>query len=135
MDNIDISTSGKNKTPISTNSIEVYNKKTLGDEIRRLTIANAQLITNKIKIKKAKVNLKTDKTQLFDEKNSLVAKRKKLRTEIATLNTTGPSNISIRRHQDPLLRPTRDKLKAKRPLPFDSSKENFQKFFIKIRYY
>ncbi len=62
----------------------------------------------------------------------MVAKKKKLRTEIATLNTT---NVPIRSYQDPLLRPIQNKLKTKRPSPFDGLKKNFQRFFIKIRYY
>ncbi len=41
---------------------------------------------DKIETKKIKVNLEIDKAQLFDKKNSLVTKRKKLRAEIAILN-------------------------------------------------
>ncbi len=48
-----------------------------------------------MEIEKVKVNLKIDKTQLFDEKNSLVAKKEELRTEIVTLNI---ANISIRNY-------------------------------------
>ena len=71
---------------------------------------------------KAKVNLETDKVQLFGEKNSLIVKREELRTEIVVLNAT---NVLIYGHQDPFLKPTRDKLKIKRPLFFNSLKENF----------
>ncbi len=84
---------------------------------------------------KAKVNLKADKTYLLGEKNSLVAKRKELRAEIIALNAAGSSNIPIRGYQDPLLRSTQDKLKVKRPSPFDGTKENLQRFFIRTRYY
>src|SRR6266699_3083830 len=87
---------------------------------------------DKIKTKKTRVNLKADKTQLFDEKNFLVVKREELRTEIVTLNIV---NVLVRRYQDPLLRPTRDKFKAKRSLSFDGLKKNFQRFFIRARYY
>ncbi len=105
MDSTDISISNKGKAFISTNDIEAYNKEILNNEIRRLTIANVQLITNKIETEKIKVNLKTDKIQLFDKKNSLVVKKEKLRTKIATLNAIGPSNVPIRRYQDPFLKP------------------------------
>ncbi len=98
LDNTDISTSNKGKTPISTNDIEAYNKETLDDEIRKLTTANVQLMVNKIETKKTKVNLETNKVRLLGEKNSLVVKRKKLRTEITTLNIAGPSNVSTREH-------------------------------------
>jgi len=98
LDNTDISISNKNKTFVSTSDIEAYNKETLNDKIYKLTTTNIQLMVNKIKIEKAKVNLEVDKTQLFDKKNSLIAKKKELRAEIATLNTTGSSNVSIRRH-------------------------------------
>jgi len=45
--------------------------------------------------KKVKVNLEIDKIRLFNEKNSLVAKREELRAEIAVLNAT---NILVRNH-------------------------------------
>ncbi len=125
MDNTDISTSGKGKTPVSTNDIEAYNKETLGDEIRRLITANAQLIINKMKTEKIKINLEVDKVQLFDKKNSLVVKRKKLRAKIVILNVAGSSNVSIRKHQNILLRSTQNKFKVKRPPLFDNLKENF----------
>ncbi len=71
-----MSTSGKGKAPTSTNNVKAYNKKVLNDKIYRLIIANAQLITDKIEIEKAKVNLEIDKIQLFGGKNSLVVKKK-----------------------------------------------------------
>ncbi len=70
---------------------------------------------------KAKVNLETNRTRLFGKKNSLVAKRKKLRTKIVALNA---ANVPIRKHQDPFLKPIRDKFKAKRSPPFDGLKKN-----------
>ncbi len=95
MDSTDISTLGKGKTPASTSGIEAYSKEVLGNEIRRLTIVNIQLMTNKMETEKTKINLETDRVQLFDEKNSLVVKREKLRAEIVALNTI---NILIRSH-------------------------------------
>jgi len=132
LDNTDISILGKGKAPASTNGVEAYSKEALDDKICRLTTANAQLMTDKMETEKTRVNLKADRAQLFGEKNSLVAKREKLRTEIAMLNT---ANIPVRSYQDPLLKPTRDKLKAKRSPSFDGLKKNFQKFFIGTRYY
>jgi len=132
LDNTNISTLGKGKAPVSTNDIEAYNKETLNNEIRKLTATNTQLMTNKIKTEKTKVNLETDKIQLLDEKNSLVIKKEELWAEIAALNII---NVLVRSHQNPFLRPIRDKFKTKRPLPFDNLKENLQKFFIRIRYY
>ncbi len=119
----------------STNGIKAYNKETLNDEIRRLTTANIQLMTDKMETEKAKVNLEVDRVQLFGEKNSLVVKRKEFRAEIVALNAAGPSNILVYKHQDLFLKPTQDKLKAERLSPFDDIKENFQRFFIGIRYY
>ncbi len=130
-----MSTSGKSKTPAFTNSIEAYNKETLGDKIRRLTTANVQLITNKMETEKAKVNLEANRARLFNEKNSLITKKKELRTEIIILNATRLSNVLIRGHQNPFLRSIQDKFKAKKPPSFDSLKENFQRFFTKTRYY
>ena len=88
-----------------------------------------------MEIEKTKVNLEADKIRLFGEKNLLVVKRKELRAEIVVLNAVKPPNVLVRGYQDPFLRPIRDKFKAKRPTPFDGIKENFQRFFIKIRYY
>ncbi len=82
-------------------------------------------MTDKIEIEKIRINLETDKIRLFDEKNSLVAKKKELRTKIVTLNTAGFFNVLIYGHQDPSLGPIRDKFKAKRLPPFDGLKENF----------
>ncbi len=90
-----MSTSNKGKTPISTNGIEAYSKEILGDEIRRLITANVQLITDKIKTEKTRVNLETDRARLFGEKNSLIIKREELRAEIVALNAT---NVPIRSH-------------------------------------
>ncbi len=99
--------------PIFTNDIKTYNKKTLNDKIYRLTTINVQLITNKMKTEKIKVNLETNKAQLFDKKNFLIAKRKKLRIKIVILNIAGPFNISIHNHQNPLLKSIQDKFKTK----------------------
>ncbi len=61
LNNINISISDKGKTLIFTNDIEAYSKKTLSNKICRLTTTNIQLITNKIKTKKTKINLKPNK--------------------------------------------------------------------------
>ncbi len=92
-------------------------------------------MTNKIESEKVKINLEADRMRLLGEKNSLIVKREEFRIEIVILNATGPFNILICRYQDLFLRLIRDKFKAKRPIPFDNIKENFQRFFIKIRYY
>ncbi len=73
-----MSTLGKGKASVFTNDVEAYNKKTLSDKIRRLTTTNVQLMIDKIKTEKVKVNLKANKVRLFGEKNSLVAKKKEL---------------------------------------------------------
>jgi len=96
LDSTDISTSSKSKASASINDVKTYNKKILNDKIRRLIVANIQLIIDKIETEKTRVNLETDKTRLFDEKNSLIVKKEKLRTEIVILNIAGSSNISIR---------------------------------------
>jgi len=96
LDSTDISTSGKGKAPASTNGIEAYSKETLNNKIRRLTAANAQLVADKTETEKARVNLEADRARLFDEKNSLVAKREELRAEIAALNATRPPNVPVR---------------------------------------
>ena len=84
---------------------------------------------------KARVNLEADRTRLFDEKNSLIIKRKELQAEIVILNAAGYFNVLVRSYQDLLLRLIRDKFKAKRSLSFDNLKKNFQRFFIRTRYY
>ncbi len=68
----------KGKTFVSTSGIEAYNKEAFGNEIRRLTTANAQLVTDIMETKKTRINLETDKTRLFGEKNSLIVKKKEL---------------------------------------------------------
>ena len=62
-------------------------------------------MTDKMKTEKTKVNLEADKVRLFGEKNSLVVKRKELRTEIVALYAVGSSNVLIYGHQNPFLRP------------------------------
>ncbi len=121
--------------PISTSGVEAYNKKILDDKICRLITTNIQLVADKIETEKAKVNLETDRMRLFDKKNSLIAKKEEFRAEIIILNAAGSSNVSICKHQNLFLRPTQNKLKVKRPPFFDNLKKNFQKFFIRIRYY
>ena len=119
-----MSTLGKGKTSASVSSTKAYTKEQLAAEIQRLSTANVQLINDKIETEKIKVNLEADRVRLLGEKNSLVAKREELRVEIAALNAVGLSNAPIRGHQDPLLNQGRDKLKAKRPPPFNNLKKN-----------
>ena len=92
----------KDKAPVSINGIKAYSKEVLSDKIRRLTIANVQLMIDKMESEKIKINLEVNRARLFGEKNSLVTKREKLRTEIITLNAV---NILIRSYQDPFLKP------------------------------
>ncbi len=66
------------------------------------------------------------------EKNSLIVKKEELRTKIAALNQVGPSNIVT---IVVILSFGYDKLKAKRPFPFDGLKENLQRFFTGINFY
>ncbi len=63
---------------VLTSNIEAYSKEALNNKICRLIAANTQLMVNKMKTEKAKVNLKADKIKLFGKKNSLVVKRKEL---------------------------------------------------------
>ncbi len=85
----------KSKALVFTNGVEVYSKEALRDEIRRLIMANIQLMTDKMKTEKARVNLEADRVRLFDKKNSLVAKREELRAEIVMLNI---ANVLIYGH-------------------------------------
>jgi len=96
LDNTDIFTSGKDKTPVSTNSIEAYIKELLVVEIQRFITTNVQLITDKMKIERTKVNLEADKVRLLKEKNSLVVKKEKLQVEIAVINAVRSSNALVR---------------------------------------
>ncbi len=98
MDSTNISISGKGKAPISTSGIEAYSKEVLGNEIRKLTITNVQLVIDKMKTEKVRVNLEADRTQLLSEKNSLVVKKKELRAEIVILNAAGLFNILVCDH-------------------------------------
>jgi len=65
LDNTDISILGKSKAPVSTSGIEAYSKEALGDEIRRLTAVNAQLVTDKMETEKARVNLEANRARLL----------------------------------------------------------------------
>jgi len=98
LDNTDISILSKGKTSASTNDVKAYNKKTLGDKICKLTTTNVQLMINKIKTEKVKVNLETDKIQLLDKKNFLIIKKEKLQIEITVLNVVELSNVLIHRY-------------------------------------
>jgi len=131
LNNTDISTSNKDKTPILINNVEVYTKEQLTAENQRFTAANVQLMTDKMETERTKVNLKANKMRLLEKKNSLIVKREELRVEIATMNVIKSFNALIRGYQNPLLKLARNKLKVKRPPLFNSLKKNFQRFFIK----
>jgi hypothetical protein len=118
----------KGKGPASTSGVEAYSKEQLAEEICKLTIANAQLVNDKLGAEATNTKLEADRNKLINEKNILVAKREELRTELEATRAI------------PAVAPTiantgRDKLKAKRPLPFDGAKENLQLFLIGTRYY
>ncbi len=55
-------------------------------------------MTDKIETEKIKVNLEVNKTRLLEKKNSLVIKKKELRTEIAAINTGRSFNALIHGH-------------------------------------
>ncbi len=86
-------------------------------------------MNDKLGIEATKTKLEADKVKLINEKNILVAKREKLRTELMETATALTTNIQIP------ITIVYDKLKAKRPPPFDRIKETFQRFFIGTCYY
>jgi len=129
LDSNGISTSSKAKTPALTNGVEAYSKEILREEIRRLTTTNAQLVNDKLAIKAVKIKLEVNKAKLINEKNILVTKRKELWAELTEAVVTSIINI-----QTPVII-IHDKLKVKRPSLFDETKETFQRFFTKTRYY
>ncbi len=98
MDSTNISILSKGKVSASTSGVEAYSKEVLNDEICRLIAINVQLMTDKMEIEKVKVNLKVNKIQLFEKKNSLVVKKEKFRAEIVILNAAGFSNVLICRY-------------------------------------
>ena len=93
-----MSTSSKGKTLVSTNGVKTYTKEQLAAKIQRFITVNVQLVTDKIKTERTKINLEADRVQLLGEKNSLVVKREELRAEIVALNAVGLSNVLIRGH-------------------------------------
>jgi hypothetical protein len=124
-----MSSSGiKDKGSVSTSGVEAYSKEQLAEEIRRLTIANVQLVNDKLRTEATNAKLEADKNRLINEKNIFVAKREELRTELAAIRAILVATPTI-------ANTGRDKLKAKRPPPFDGAKENLQLFLIRTRYY
>ena len=113
---------------MSTNSIETYSKEQLAEEIRRLTTANVQLVNNKLGTEATNAKLEADRNRLISEKNIFVAKREELQTEFATTKAILAAIPTI-------ANTNRNRLKAKRPPPFDGTKKNLQLFFIRIQYY
>jgi len=89
----------------------------LGEEIRRFTTTNVQLINNKLNTEAAKTKLEADKAKLINEKNIFVAKREKLQAELT--EAAAALIISV---QTPVII-VHDKLKAKRSPPFDKTKK------------
>jgi len=109
--------------------VETYSKEALGEEIRKFTAANVQLVNDKLNIEAAKTKLETDKIRLINKKNILIAKREELRAELTEAIVALITNV-----QTPVII-VRDKLKVKRLLPFDKIKKMFQRFFTGTRYY
>ncbi len=109
--------------------METYSKEALGEEIRKFTAANVQLVNDKLNIEAAKTKLETDKIRLINKKNILIAKREELRAELTEAIVALITNV-----QTPVII-VRDKLKVKRLLPFDKIKKMFQRFFTGTRYY
>ena len=116
------SSGAKGKGPVSTSGVEAYSKEQLAEEIRRLTSANAQLANDKLEVEATNAKLEADRNRLVSEKNIFVTKREELRAELAATRAIPTTTANT----------GRDKLKAKRPPPFDGAKENFQPFFIRI---
>ena len=138
MDSIDISTSDKGKTPASTSGVEAYNKEAFGDEIRRLTQANAQLAQNKQNSDAARIAIEVDKNRLISEKNALVVKHEELQGEIAALqrNLLPPFAEPLNQRIGEIASiPGQDKLKARIPDAFDRTKRTFRRFLIQIKIY
>jgi hypothetical protein len=118
----------KGKGPVSTSGVEAYSKEQLAEEICRFTMANVQLVSDKLGIEATNAKLEADRNRLISEKNILVAKREELRTELEAIRAMLAVALAT-------TNTGRDKLKAKRPLPFDRAKENLQLFFMGTRYY
>ena len=118
----------KGKGPASTSGVEAYSKEQLAEEIRRFTIANVQLANDKLGTEATNAKLEADRNRLISEKNIFVVKREELRTEFEATRATLAVALAA-------TNTGRDKLKAKRPLPFDGAKENLQPFLTETRYY
>ena len=86
-------------------------------------------MNNKLNTEVAKTKLEADKTRLINKKNIFMTKREELRTElietVTAFTTNTQTSINI----------VQNKLKAKRPPPFDKTKETLQRFLIKTYYY
>jgi hypothetical protein len=76
------------------------------------------LANDKLGTEATNIKLEADRNKLINEKNLLVAKREELRMELEATRAIPAIALAIANIG-------RDKLKAKRPLPFDGAKENF----------
>ncbi len=77
MNNTDISILSKGKALVSTSGIEVYIKEQLTIEIQRFTTTNVQLMIDKIKTERTKVNLEADRIRLLKKKELLDRQKKR----------------------------------------------------------
>ena len=81
-------------------------------------------------IEAVKTRFEVDKIKLINKKNIFVTKKEELQAELTEAAAATPTtNIQT------FITIAYNKLKAKRPLPFDRTKETFQRFFIKTHYY
>ncbi len=119
LDNNDISTLGKAKAPTSTNGIKAFNKKILKEEICRFIITNIQLINDKLNAEAVKIKFEVNKAKLINEKNIFVAKKEELQVELTEAATASTTSIQVS------IIIVYDKLKAKKSLLFDKTKEIF----------
>ncbi len=119
LDSNGVSISSKGKALVLSSDMEAYSKEALREEIRRLTVINIQLMSDKLGIEAVKTKLEADKARLINEKNIFVAKREELRAELTEAAVISTTNI-----QTPVII-VYDKFKAKRLPPFDGIKKTF----------
>ena len=139
MDNIDISTSDKGKTSVSTNGIKAYSKEAFGDEIHRLIQTNIQLAQNKQNSDVIKATIEANKNRFISEKNVLVVKHEELRREVAAFQRNAAFQqiallpfirLSNQRTREIAFIFRRNKLKVYIPDAFDRIKGTFKRFLI-----
>ena len=86
------------------------------------------MVNDKLGTEAINAKLEADRNRLINKKNILVVKREELRTELEATRAIPTVTLAI-------VNTGRDKLKAKRPPPFDRAKENLQPFLTGTRYY